>query len=82
MLAENHNTKDSFVVHQGVMTPDATYIMSRFTGNLRTDLVAKAVPAFIKWLQMKKAESKSLNICVIDYVEKEGFIEQVIGFNK
>ncbi|XP_041348061.1 PI-PLC X domain-containing protein 3-like [Gigantopelta aegis] len=82
VFAESHTCKDIFLVHQGVLTPDATYIMSRFTGSLRTDLVAKAVPAFIKWLQMKKADSKNLNICVIDYVEKEGFIGQVIEFNK
>ncbi|XP_046577041.1 PI-PLC X domain-containing protein 3-like [Haliotis rubra] len=73
---------NTFQTYQGVLTPDATYIISRFSGSLKNDLVAKAGPVFVQWLKKKKRGNSGINICTMDFIEKESFIFEMLGMNK
>lgn len=81
MHSENRPA-NTFRTYQGILTPDATYIISRFSGSLKNDLVAKADPVFVQWLKKKARGQNGINICTMDFIEKESFIFELLGMNK
>lgn len=72
--------EDMFHVHQGVLTPDAGFIIAHFSGSLG-NLAFKVNPVFADWIANKSGHNK-VNICQADFVEKGNFIHSVLSLNK
>lgn len=74
--------QDIFHCFQGVLTPRKKTIMSNLRGSLKNILVVKAAPVYVNWLRDKQAGSSGINICIMDFIEMEGYIPTVVGLNK
>ena len=84
-ILENNYTrgrpKDTFYVTQGILTPDTSLILKNLLSTLEKCCSDKAAPQFVKWLSSKKAGPKGINVCIMDFVHLEDYIDTVIGLN-
>ena len=71
----------SFYVNQGVLTPDAAYVVEHFPYSLKSELARKIALPFIDWIRGKSIGNNGINVCILDFVEMEGYIEAVIDLN-
>lgn len=75
-------SRKEFHVTQGVLTPDAKLIVTRAGSSLKKHCGKAAAQPFVEWLKMRDHIGNSgVNICIMDFVEMEGFIETVIKLN-
>ena len=72
----------SFFVYQGILTPTANFIISHLNKSLRTLLASIVCKPYTQWIQSKKAGKNGINICIMDFVEWAGYIDQVLKLNQ
>lgn len=74
--------KGNFYVTQGILTPDAKFIITHLCSTIKETLGQTAVGPFLSFLNRDKAIGpQGLNICIMDCVELSGFINDVVGIN-
>ena len=78
--ATSTNTSQ-FHVSQGVLTPIPTQILSRITSTLKIQCGQIVSQTFVDWLKSKQPGQGGLNICIMDFVEMNKYIETVIKLN-
>ena len=72
---------NKFQVTQGVLTPDAQFIVFNIGATLKNSLCVQAAEPFVRWLKTKKTDRYGVNICIIDFVEMADYISTVINLN-
>lgn len=79
---ERGRPESIFHVTQGVLTPDTGCIVRNLCTTLEEVLAHKVAPPFVKWLRARRAgRGGGINICILDFVELEGYVETVIRLN-
>ena len=85
ILDENYSKgrqPDSFYVTQGVLTPDLPFILKHLTSSLEDQCSDKAAPSYVAWLTTKKSGANGINICHMDFVHFNDYINVVIALNQ
>lgn len=87
-LTKNYGEKrPSFEVCQGVITPQTVTVVKHLSGSIRKNCADKLNPRFTAWLKGKvrgscvEGEAGGINICIMDFVETCGYIQQVLVLN-
>lgn len=77
----------TFEVCQGVITPQTTTVITHPDGSIRKNCAEKLNSRFTSWLKGKvrgscvEGEAGGINICIMDFVETCGYIQQVLALN-
>jgi len=83
-LEENYQKgrpQDKFYVTQGILTPDAAYIMKHLMGTLQKDLADKVAAPLVQWLKTKKAGICGINVVIMDFIQLSDYVPSVIALN-
>ena len=73
--------KDTFHVTQAILTPRPEYMMANLGLNLREAMAVKVAPLVSQFIGKVKVGKGALNICTLDFVELDGFIDKMIDLN-
>ncbi|KAL4226276.1 PI-PLC X domain-containing protein 2 [Mactra antiquata] len=70
-------------VSQGVLTPNAGYILGHMNGSLKNDIAMKTMPELVKWFRSKTRgkQNKGINIVTADFIELSDFVKSLIQLN-
>lgn len=86
-LTKNYGQEHaSFEVCQGVITPQTSTVVTHLSGSVRRNCADKLNPQFTAWLKGKvkgscDGEAGGINVCIMDFVETCGYIQQVLALN-
>ena len=74
---------DSFHVTQGVLTPDARFIVSHLAQKLGDALAGRALDPFVDWLRVQNCGGGGgVNVVTVDFLELTELVPILLRINR